>query len=186
MVSCRFGIFFSQTFYYIVLTSSCPNSCTGHGSCSSGGICSCFTGWDYSVDCSLRTCPEGPAWSDKAYAHDTAHSTTECSGAGICDRVTGGCQCFQGYEGSACQRSSCPNGCSGNGICLTLADAGLYFGRDYDPAVQNGGDGIGPDYSNWDAKAIGICTCDWGSFGPDCSLREYNFASFNSSSIFCR
>merc|ERR1719198_1435288 len=46
-----------------------------------------------------------------------AHSMLECAGQGICDRATGNCECFPGYEGEACTRSVCPNDCSGNGIC---------------------------------------------------------------------
>jgi hypothetical protein len=50
-------------------------------------------------------CPSGPAWADKAYADDKAHTVAECSNAGICNRQTGSCQCFTGYTGAACQRS---------------------------------------------------------------------------------
>lgn len=32
----------------------------------------------------------------------------ECSNKGICDRISGSCQCFPGYDGSSCQRASCP------------------------------------------------------------------------------
>jgi hypothetical protein len=28
-----------------------------------------------------------------------AHGSTECSGKGLCDRKTGECQCFDGYDG---------------------------------------------------------------------------------------
>jgi len=34
-----------------------------------------------------------------------------------------------------------------------------------------GGDGVGPDYGNWDGDHVTVCNCDWGFFGPDCSLR---------------
>ena len=56
---------------------------------------------------------------------------------------------------------------------MSLADAGLRYGPDYDVMLQNsGGDGLGPVYSNWEKESIGLCVCDWGSFGPDCSLRK--------------
>lgn len=69
-------------------------------------------------------------------------------------------------------RAKCPNSCSGNGVCLSLADSGVLYGTDYDHSVANGGDGIGPAYNNWDAESISICFCDWGSYGPDCSLSK--------------
>jgi len=28
------------------------------------------------------------------------------------------CLCYEGNDGEACERSSCPNGCSGNGVCF--------------------------------------------------------------------
>ena len=49
-------------------------------------------------------CPKGVAWADKAYYTDLAHSSTECSNYGICNRATGTCECFNGYSGPACER----------------------------------------------------------------------------------
>lgn len=43
----------------------------------------------------------------------------ECSNKGICDRTSATCACFIGYEGHSCQRASCPNLCSGHGVCET-------------------------------------------------------------------
>lgn len=43
----------------------------------------------------------------------------ECSNKGICDRTSATCVCFIGYEGHSCQRASCPNDCSGHGVCKT-------------------------------------------------------------------
>ena len=71
----------------------------------------------------------GPAWADKAYAADTAHTAVECSNAGLCDRSTGMCACFDGYSGAACTRSLCPNECSGNGQCMTIGDMGQFEGK---------------------------------------------------------
>ena len=56
---------------------------------------------------------------------ETAHYYMECSNKGLCDRVSATCACFTGYEGHSCQRASCPNDCSGHGVCKTnreLAD----------------------------------------------------------------
>ena len=69
--------------------SACPNSCSGHGTCNVESICDCFGGWDYSADCSKRSCAFGPAWAIKAFTMNQAHSTSECSGAGNCNRLTG-------------------------------------------------------------------------------------------------
>ena len=41
--------------------------------------------------------------SSGAALSDTAHAPMECSNKGLCDRKTGECECFDGYEGSACQ-----------------------------------------------------------------------------------
>ena len=51
------------------------------------------------------TCPYARAWVDVPFANNVAHLSAECSNAGTCDRKTGLCQCFPGYEGRACDRS---------------------------------------------------------------------------------
>jgi hypothetical protein len=34
--------------------AQCPNSCSGHGACGGENVCSCFEGFKYAPDCSLR------------------------------------------------------------------------------------------------------------------------------------
>eukprot|EP00750_Incisomonas_marina_P020167 INCI3782.1.p1 GENE.INCI3782.1~~INCI3782.1.p1 ORF type:complete len:591 (-),score=105.07 INCI3782.1:54-1826(-) len=90
---------------------------------------------------------------------DEAHFYRECSNKGICNRATGQCVCFPGYEGEGCQRTSCPGAesgspCSGHGLCLSA-----YV--DYTSA----------QYNLWDADKTMKCKCDAGYDGPDCSLR---------------
>eukprot|EP01031_Cornospumella_fuschlensis_P027953 gene27953-33756_t len=158
------------SFFKIVL-SKCPNSCSGHGQCGVGNLCNCYEGWTGgAVDCSLRSCAIGTAWVDKAYATDSAHQQAECSNAGLCDRSTGVCQCFSGFTGAACQRSQCPNACSGHGTCSSIGDVSQFWGPDYDSPQAVGGDGFGPVYSNWDRGSVHLCECEQGYFGADCSL----------------
>ena len=61
-------------------------------------------------------------------ATDTAHAYTECSSKGMCNRVSGECECFPGYEGKGCQRNSCPNQCSGKGTCRYVHSLSLSVG----------------------------------------------------------
>jgi len=85
-----------------------------------------------------------------------AHFYMECSNRGICDRSTGLCSCFTGYEGSACNRTSCINDCSGHGTCQKLTDI--------TPA--------GIDYNLWENDKSQVCVCDGGYFGVDCSQKK--------------
>ncbi|RLN37966.1 hypothetical protein BBJ28_00024323 [Nothophytophthora sp. Chile5] len=83
---------------------------------------------------------------------------------GRCDRVTGLCACEAGFEGTACERLSCPSSCSGSGRCVSMRDAAtLQDDRNFF---------VSTTYTLWDAdKSVG-CQCDPGFTGFDCSLRE--------------
>ena len=123
--------------------ASCPNACSGHGSCGNHDRCKCYANW-VGGDCSGKLCPYG-------------RSDLECSGRGTCDRGAGTCECADGYSGASCQRVSCPNNCNGQGSCDTSTGlcscAGGYSGNDCsirlcpkgdDPLtheVENSGDG---------------------------------------------
>lgn len=163
--------------------ASCPNSCSGHGNCADHDRCTCFTRKDgtkdsegntvaawMAPDCSQRTCPYNRAWTDIPFANNVAHLNAECSNAGVCDRTTGLCQCYPGYEGRACDRTICPNACSGHGTCQSIRQ----FFRDHeDDADEIEGGGVSLVYSTpWDASKIYGCKCEAGFRGPDCSLKE--------------
>lgn len=148
--------------------------CSGHGKCNPVNICECYSAWE-GGDCSQRKCPFGKAWADIAIADDMAHQPIECSGAGTCDRTTGKCQCFAGYEGGACDRLSCPNkGCGDHGRCMTM--------KSYATTVDAGLMIPGAPYTNvrtpylyatpWDADMIQGCACDSGFEGYDCNRRS--------------
>jgi hypothetical protein len=97
----------------------------------------------------------GTTWTNGKLLSQSAHYYMECSNKGICDRKAGECECFDGYDGSACQRASCPNECSGHGTCEHVKTmAALESGNMYDL---------------WDAEMTMGCVCDAGYTGPDCS-----------------
>jgi len=153
----------------------CANQCNGHGVCRAHDKCQCYPNWQGN-DCGERTCPFAIAWADAPYGHNAAHHYAECSGRGTCDRNTGDCQCFDGYEGDACRRLKCPNACSGHGICESTAELGdkTSIGDFFATAgsVVNKGVRQGRyEYAGWDAKSTFSCTCDPGYTGIDCASR---------------
>jgi len=152
----------------------CPNSCSGHGDCGVNDKCTCWANWQ-GFDCSERTCEYDIAWATD-YRQD-AHYYAECSGKGICDRATGQCVCFDGYTGSACKRSVCPNDCSGHGKCRLvseLPDANQAQSEVFDLTANHNIPTVGSayPYTGWDGDKIQACVCDGEFFGPDCSLRR--------------
>jgi hypothetical protein len=75
---------------------------------------------------STLTAPGGTweSWPGDAVqtTQDEGHFYMECSNQGLCDRGTGMCECFEGYNGRACAATSCPNDCNGKGTCSTIAE----------------------------------------------------------------
>mmetsp|Transcript_12454 Transcript_12454/g.9050 ORF Transcript_12454/g.9050 Transcript_12454/m.9050 type:complete len:296 (-) Transcript_12454:63-950(-) len=141
----------------------CENQCSGHGTCEYNYNCKCYTGLDgepewTGPDCSQRTCPKDYAWVGDVVNANDAHPWAECSNKGICDRSTGTCNCFAGYEGVACQRTVCPNNCNDRGTCWPEKILASKAHRTYS--------------APWDAmKEVG-CFCDKGYRGPACDLQE--------------
>jgi len=85
---------------------------------------------------------------------------TECSSRGTCDYATGECKCFDGFEGRGCRRTTCPNGCSGHGRCLSNKDQNSqYYSFTY------------PNDQMWDQERTQTCKCDRGYTGFDCNSR---------------
>ena len=96
---------------------------------------------------------------------NTAHDYMECSNKGICDREKGICECFEGYEGSACQRTVCPGSeggvCNGHGACMPIKSIAKL---DYNN-----------QYELWDEHSSMGCVCDAGYHGADCSLSNCKY-----------
>lgn len=184
-----------------MVAAECPNGCSGNGQCTASEQCVCskhsivinkdgnednveyvaFTG----ADCSQQTCPRGTSWIQVPAKPDPGKNVfcshlkgVECSDKGICNREKGQCECFPGYTGAACQRTECPNDCSGHGSC----QSNIKFAEDATKAMQPSA------YKNYDINAIFQyhitydnawdsnlhygCKCDPGFRGPDCSKQE--------------
>eukprot|EP01006_Ploeotia_vitrea_P042070 TRINITY_DN66601_c9_g7_i1.p1 TRINITY_DN66601_c9_g7~~TRINITY_DN66601_c9_g7_i1.p1 ORF type:complete len:373 (-),score=5.12 TRINITY_DN66601_c9_g7_i1:154-1272(-) len=156
--------------------SACDNHCSGHGTCNTDDVCNCYDNWGVGLtrmsgDCSERICPFEIAWVDTPDENGNFHKYLECAGRGICNRDSGECACFEGYEGKGCQRSTCPNDCSGHGTCEYIED--LKYG-----ATWNDYNNVGLHanaktfaYRDWDRHKERTCVCDplYGDF--DCSKR---------------
>lgn len=111
---------------------------------------------------------EGVTWTSAD--DNTAHPVTECSGRGTCDRSSGFCECSAGFGGAACERTVCPEDCSGHGVCLSLkriaGDAGSGGARASDGTTHI-------SYANaFDAEKQFACVCDQGFRGVACGLIE--------------
>jgi len=102
--------------------------------------------------------------SDLNNLDNSAHYYMECSNKGICDRSSGLCTCYDGYDGVSCQRASCPgypSSCSGHGVCKSIKQL----------AEADGGN----VYKLWDKDVTMGCECDMGFFGPDCSQKDCKY-----------
>lgn len=78
-------------------SGSCPNACSGHGSCNASAACECSDGF-WGEDCAFPVCSGG-------------------CGSGVCGG-DGACVCAAGTYGAACElQTSCLNGCMGDGPC---------------------------------------------------------------------
>jgi len=165
------------------VNAACDNQCSGHGECMVDDVCNCHDNWGIGMsydsgDCSDRICPFEIAWVDKPTefgagdkAWNNFHGYSECSGKGICDRKSGLCECFDGYEGKACKRTSCPNDCSGHGTCEYIEDLGFgvtwnqYTEYDFKTDLKEF------PYFGWDNHKTRGCVCDSQYADVDCSKR---------------
>lgn len=185
-------------------SAGCDNACSGHGTCQLNGVCDCFDNWGLGLshdsgDCSDRICPFEIAWVDTPDKTGQRHKYAECAGRGLCNRETGDCECFPGYEGKACQRTACPNSCSGHGQCAYLDDLPYQvtpfdWFNNMNPGVVSV-DAVFVDkvlasdfldqapktftgsYYGWDSMKTRGCVCDpeWGDV--DCSKRMCDYGT---------
>jgi len=163
-----------------VVNGACDNGCSGHGTCGADDVCKCYSNWrmgdEDSGDCSDRVCPFELAWVDVPDTHGSFHKYAECAGRGICNRGSGECECFEGYEGKGCQRTTCPNDCSGHGTCEYIEELGFGAAHGSYFTGATGYKSFGNNrvtFSNaaWDDHKTMGCFCDAKWTDVDCSRR---------------
>ena len=138
---------------------ACDNACSGHGTCTLDDVCKCYDNWGIGLahdsgDCSERVCPYELAWVDTPNYLGRVHKYAECAGRGICNRETGECACFDGYEGKGCQRMSCPDSCSGHGTCEYIQD--MAYMKTYSEWANNYDATTGSDYLSTFARVAPV------------------------------
>ena len=110
---------------------------------------------------------------------ENQHTYKECGGRGVCDRATGECKCYGSFTGEGCRRTTCPNSCSGHGVCVN--DNTAFFRHGTDANTNPWGDVIDTEQqvsgadsrgSAWQRTKFQQCICDRGYEGFDCSLRK--------------
>lgn len=170
------------------VNARCDNQCSGHGTCMTDDVCQCYDNFGSGLshdsgDCSDRICPFEIAWVDTPNAYGRFHKYMECAGKGVCDRSTGECQCFDGFEGKGCARAACPNSCSGHGNCEYIED--LTYGATWNDHVDTtnatttamgtvagfSDDSKSYKYNLWDKTKSRKCVCDAAYGDLDCSKR---------------
>lgn len=168
---------FALASFIAVVQGACDNGCSGHGECTLQGICQCHDNWGLGLshlsgDCSERICPFDIAWVDTPNKIGSRHKYAECSNRGICNRGTGECECFPGYEGRGCARTTCPNDCSGHGRCQYIQN--MPFGAvaaDYTTGQFSAQLAETFNYYEWDKGKTRGCVCDPEYGDVDCSKR---------------
>jgi len=152
----------------------CPDPyCSGHGKCKEG-VCHCNIGFG-GTTCTSQLGGCQPA----------------CSDHGVCNPDTKRCECENGFIGRTCEAppKACPTNCSEHGLCLdgNCVCSDGWKGDDCSQSIAPGGTALSastggdaavaapacrPDSCSFNGTcdpATGLCTCNKGYRGDDCS-----------------
>ena len=172
----------------------CPNSCSGHGSCTTNpkDSCVCYQRAEVQspnggktstpdwtgADCSLRTCPSYEAAASSPSGNNEKRTILECSGKGICDRKTGMCKCNSGFSGAACQNAvpedqTCSNAgtlVSQKNLAAAYSCNNMQMRAQFNKHCTEGNSYTGAQYDTaFDSERQYGCLCDPGRQGPTCA-----------------
>jgi len=149
-------------------TDVCAQNCSGHGYCDMS-LCVCEPSW-YGVDCSQPRCPGSTCYTHRKTKEQFC---VECSQHGRC--VYGECVCFPGWGYEDCSVPVCEDNCSSTlmetrGTCVEDFPVhqchcfGLWSGPTCSELLCLN------DCSGRGKCVAGVCECDRGFYGDDCSL----------------
>ena len=103
---------------HVVFGPSVTPKCPDDYACAKGSVC--MQG--------ICSCPPGRA------GHDCSEKVScDCNpDRGLCDLLTGRCECYGSWTGKQCDVLACPNDCTGHGLCSngTCTCNALYTGAD--------------------------------------------------------
>eukprot|EP00300_Choanocystis_sp_HF-7_P008852 c16139_g1_i2.p1 GENE.c16139_g1_i2~~c16139_g1_i2.p1 ORF type:complete len:397 (-),score=65.73 c16139_g1_i2:28-1218(-) len=162
----------------------CPLNCTGHGICTSEGLCECYDGYKGSScsrvvekagcprfcsgrgDCEEGVCVCESGWHGADCSISEKACPNECNKRGVCiDHV---CSCVAGFTGEGCTiETTCLNNCSALGTCLNgecKCHPG-YAGADCSRACRSECSGHGNCLLDQDKPT---CYCDIDHYGYAC------------------
>jgi len=105
-----------------VVYTAGPTDTVAYFSTSAADACNPATGDPHKLRLRIAAAGPAPVINNGNNLRCFHLPETECSDQGLCDRATGLCSCFPGYSGSSCQRTVCPNDCSGHGTCRSNRD----------------------------------------------------------------
>lgn len=170
--------------------------CFGLGKClglEGNWVCDCNK--DQHGNCLAKQCPKGLAWFNKPTVDNVAHDElVECSAMGVCNHLSGQCECRDGFEGAACERLSCPGGtmvnpelnggaaiasipCNNAGRCMSLSSMARFSktgelayhspptGLATDSSITYGSTGS-RDPATWEAHRLHGCVADTYGYYP--------------------
>ena len=172
----------------------CPHNCSGSGLCSAQAFPSTGEGaptyvGEVSVSQLARappTCLCQRGYTGVGCEVRKASCPNDCSGRGNCVQSTVAgvtsamCSCAMGYTGHDCMEE-CSGGCSGHGRCVRSASSRSLVclcneGRG-GPSCEHAAscpmapnsDGVHAECSGRGSCASGLCSCEAGYYGHDCS-----------------